>query len=118
MRLYIAAGALIIALGLLSGLLYYRGTAIKSQAALKQSEATVRAQKATITKMDEANKANQVIIVNLNNKIAAQNKERDETLDALSKLKRTDPDAAKYLDTRLPDSVSSLLNTKATRKLH
>lgn len=116
-NLYSIGAAAIIALGLLSGLLYYRGGAIAATASLavKQAQLDValeanKQNQDTIQRLSVLRESTDKVMSDVNAAVAGVNKVTADSQRTLVEMSRTNAQIRTFLDTDLPADLKRMLN--------
>lgn len=116
-RAYLAIGVLIAFLALGGTALWYRTEAISAEAAARQAradltaaEAANRAQQETIGRLRASAEANDRIIAQMTDHLAAINAAVADTNHQIGELKDANEDVRAYLAGRVPADLDRLLN--------
>lgn len=117
LRLYLALGTLIAFLGLAAVALWYRGEAISAEAETRQAKADLAtavaanaAQQETIGRLRASAEANDRIVSQMTDQLAAINAAVADTNQQIGDLKDANEDVRAYLAGRVPDDLNRLLN--------
>lgn len=116
-RAYIALAVLLAFMGLGGVALYYRAEAAdaakEAQQAISDRDTAIaanKAQEATIGRLRASAEANDKIMAQMAEQIAAINTAVSETSDEIGKLKDANEDVRDWLSGRVPPGVGELLN--------
>lgn len=110
LKLLALLGSLAALLALVAVLFWYRGEAIKATDQLKTAQQTIAQQSQTITRMDQAEKANQALMLDLTTQVQAIQKAQQNQISAINQLKATDEATRNYLAHNVPAALRSVLN--------